>query len=86
MSPARQRVVAARVLAALPYRTGCRCTVLEVLFRRGPDAMLPDLLRHLRREAAAQRRFLSLDLASRASATGFATRDGVTLYTVKHAG
>lgn len=59
MNPARQRVVAARVLAALPFRTNCRCTLLELLLRRGPDVMLPDLLRHLRCEVAAQLRFLT---------------------------
>jgi len=86
MTPTRRREVARRILAALPYQTGCRVAVLETLLRRGRDVMLPDLLRHLRREVAAQLRFLPLDLASRASANGIATRDGVTLYTVKRAG
>jgi hypothetical protein len=62
MSPARQREVALRILAALPLRTSCRVAMLPIMLRRMPDAALPQLLWLLRREVASQRWFLPIYL------------------------
>lgn len=63
--PDKVREIMARVLAALPWQTGCRVTVLPILLRRMPDSALPRLVRMVRCEVSSQRRFLEVLLASR---------------------
>lgn len=64
MNTARQREVALRILAALPFRTSCRIVALPIMLRRMPDANLPTLLRLVRAEVASQRGFLPVARAA----------------------
>lgn len=59
MSPTRQRDVGRRILAVLPYHNS-RAVLLEILFRRMPDAALADLRRLLGYEVASQAAFSHL--------------------------